>query len=253
MSIRFHPQLVLDGTTKSFYCREWVFAKIVHILDNRTTEKIQVANISGVLIVGEPGAGKTAVTLEIVRGGVGQQCRSLSNRVLASHFINGYEPETQSVAGFIRRLVDQLQESRLIDGYTDKLRHSELAEWLHPERMERDPDESFQRAVLFPLLEMDTPPRNLLLIVDSLDEPSLVQNHPGGFNGVRRLTDPTNCDGDSSQSIAELLANHHHLFPPWLLLLVTLRRSNKPLARLFTGFKIRCDAIQWSATFSNTF
>lgn len=236
MSIRFHPQLVLDGTPKTFYCREWVFAKIGHILDNRTAEKIQVANISGVLIVGEPGAGKTAVTLEIVRGGLGQQCRSLSNRVLASHFINGYEPETQSVAGFIRRLVDQLQESRLIDGYTDKLRHSELAEWLHPDRMERDPDESFQRAVLFPLLEMDTPPRNLLLIVDSLDEPSLVQDL-GGFNGVRRLTDPTNCDGDSSQSIAELLANHHHLFPPWLLLLVTLRRSNKPLARLFTGFK----------------
>lgn len=230
MSIRYQ-QPPVDHSGKPFYCREWVFAKISHILDNRSAEKIQVANISGVLVVGEPGAGKTAVCLEIVRGGLGQS-RTLANRVLASHFINGYEPETQSVAGFIRRLVDQLRESRLVEGYADKLRHAELAEWLEPERMERDPDEAFQRTVLFPLLEMDTPPRNLLLIVDSLDEPSALDS---GLNGCR-LQAAAN-DGDSSQSIAELLANHHHLLPPWLLLLLTLRRSNKPLARLFTGFK----------------
>lgn len=211
---------------KPFYCREWVFAKVAQILDNRTGEKIQAANISGILLVGEPGAGKTALCAELVRNGQ----RPLSGRVLASHFINAYQPESQSLSGFIRRLVERLRESTLIQGYADKLRHPELAEWLDPARIGTDPDEAFQRTVLFPLLEIDTPPRNLLLVVDSLDEPVPTPLPNGGVS----LLQP---DSDSSQTIAELLANHHHLLPPWLLLFLTLRRSNKPLSRLFTGFK----------------
>lgn len=40
-----------------------------------------------------------------------------------------------------------------------------------------------------------------------------------------------------SKTIAELLANHHHLFPQWLLLVCTARRQSKNISRMFTGFR----------------
>ena len=206
---------------KAFYGRDWVVTKIVQLLDNRTVDKVQAANISGVLIVGETGAGKTCLCHQLVR--------LMDSRVLASHFIQAYRSETQSVPAFITRIVAQLSAAPELDAYASKLRtDAELVEWLdpHSDRLEREPDEAFQRLVLFPLLEMDTPDRNFLLIVDSLDEPS-----------SSSCQTATAAATDSSQSIAELLANHHHLLPPWLLLCLSLKRSNKPLARLFTGFK----------------
>ena len=215
------PANQLDGpaVVKPFYCREWVFAKIAHLLDGRhQTDKMA---LSGVLICGEPGAGKTAVCTEMVRNG--PSARPVANRVLASHFLNSYEPDSQSVATFVKSIVNQLNER--LDGFAEKQqRHSDAFEWLDPAKIRQDPDEAFQRTVLFPLLEMDAPPRNLLMVIDSLDEPGC---------SSANVTD----DEDKSQTIAELLANHHHLFPPWLLLVVSLKRSNKALAKLFTGFK----------------
>ena len=206
---------------KPFHCRQWVFAKIVHILDQRSADKIQTSNISGILVVGEPGAGKTALTSELVRSPAN---RDLSGRILASHFIDFFRPESHCVSAFVLHLIDQLKSSKLIENYSEKLRRDDMAEWIQPERIRTHPDESFQRCVLFPLLEIDTPPRNLLLVVDSLDEPG---------------------QPEESAGIAELLANHHHLLPPWLLLLVTMRRSNKQLIRSFTGFKkIQLDQVK---------
>lgn len=206
------------AVVKPFYCREWVFAKIGQLLDARQSDKMA---LSGVVICGEPGAGKTAVCTEMVRGGA--SARLVSDRVLASHFLNGYEPDSRSVAAFVAGVVHQLTER--LDGFADKLRHADAADWLDAAKIKSDPDEAFQRTVLFPLLEMDAPGKNMLLVVDSLDEPG----HGAGTGDFD--------DDDKSQTIAELLANHHHLFPPWLLLVVTLKRSNKALARLFTGFK----------------
>ncbi|CAI9535362.1 unnamed protein product, partial [Staurois parvus] len=45
---------------------------------------------------------------------------------------------------------------------------------------------------------------------------------------------------ESSCTIAELLANHHELLPPWLLLVCTARRQNKTITRMFTGFRRLC-------------
>ena len=237
------------ASVKAFYGREWVVMKISQLMDNRTADKVQAANISGVLILGETGAGKTALCHQLVR--------LMDDRVLASHFIQAYRAETHSVPAFITQLVAQLSAAPQLTAYASKLRSdAELVEWLDPDsdRLEREPDEAFQRLVLFPLLEMDTPNRNFLLIVDSLDEPASLSTGSSPSSSSSSCPAPaasafsssmfrhshhlaSNVDADSSQSIAELLANHHHLLPPWLLLCLSLKRSNKPLARLFTGFK----------------
>ena len=106
----------MDGS-KAFYCREWVFSKMTQILDQRTPGQVQASNICGILVVGETGAGKTAVCAQLVCPTVdaGRQ-RELAKRVVAHHFIDRYQPESQSVTHFIRRIVHQLSTSPLLKG-----------------------------------------------------------------------------------------------------------------------------------------
>jgi len=214
----------LEG--KAFYSREWVMAKLGQLLDSRCGSA--TPTVAGLLLVGGPGAGKTALCTELVHPvGQGRQ-KSLSGRVVAHHFISVHRPESASVSDFVRRMVDQLAASDLLSGYADKLKDAELAESLETANLARDPDEAFKRAVVFPLLEMDAPPHAVVLVVDSLDEPLAV-------NWNAELG-PEEADG-CSLTIAELLANHCHLLPAWMVPVLTMRRQNKAMARLFSGFK----------------
>lgn len=111
---------------------------------------------------------------------------------------------------------------------------------LQSDALERDPDEAFKRAVLFPLLELEPGTmvggarHCLFLLVDSLDEAGPLEPTPPHATGP-------------SKTIGELLASHHHLFPQWLLLVVTARRQSKAVARMFTGFrKISLDDLRKS-------
>lgn len=74
------------------------------------------------------------------------------------------------------------------------------------------------RCVLLPLLSCKAPSQSLFVLVDSVDE--------GCLSGDR---------DQRSANIAELLAAHHELFPPWLLLVCSARRQNKHITKLFTG------------------
>ncbi|XP_018427152.1 PREDICTED: ankyrin repeat domain-containing protein 50-like [Nanorana parkeri] len=90
-----------------------------------------------------------------------------------------------------------------------------------------DLNETFKRLVLLPLAELPPPSQNLLLLVDSVDEMCCCCRSDG-------------FGAESSCTIAELLANHHELLPPWLLLVCTARRQNKTVTRMFTGFRRVC-------------
>lgn len=74
------------------------------------------------------------------------------------------------------------------------------------------------RAVLGPLLDLPPPAQTLLLLVDSLD-----------------VGHGTGAAGGKSGSIAELLAANQHLLPGWLLLVCSVRRSNKTVCKMFSG------------------
>lgn len=75
------------------------------------------------------------------------------------------------------------------------------------------------RAVLGPLLDLPPPAQTLMLVVDSLD----VGHGTCGAGGGRR------------GSLAELLAANQHLLPGWLLLVCSVRRSNKTVCKMFSG------------------
>ncbi|XP_073517192.1 uncharacterized protein [Phyllobates terribilis] len=199
---------------RPFYCREWALQRLQHCL-----EGLSGARAPGVVITGAPGAGKTALCAEILwpSSEAGRNSR-LSSRVLAYHFCQAHTHASLDPHHFIQNLVQQLQRSPLISGYKGTADGATCGGDLH---------EVFKRTVLTPLAELPSPSQNLLLLVDSLDEMCCCCRSDG-------------FSGDSGCTIAELLAAHHELLPPWLLMVCSARRQNKSITRMFTGFRRLC-------------
>ncbi|XP_039315371.1 ankyrin repeat domain-containing protein 50 isoform X3 [Solenopsis invicta] len=130
----------------------------------------------------------------------------------------------------------------IAEAYAEKLRTDpDIQAALQPDVLDRDPDDALKKALLFPLLEVDPPKNCLFLLVDSIDEGQTLNPPQTGTRDSRREND------NVSRTIAELLANHHHLFPQWLLLVCTARRQSKTISRMFTGFrKISLDDLRKS-------
>ncbi|XP_046742659.1 ankyrin repeat domain-containing protein 50 isoform X1 [Diprion similis] len=251
---------------KRFFCREWAFMKLSHCLEQRPASKT-----CGALIVGGPGSGKTALCAELAwpsSGAGARHQRALNRRLLARHFCQARSEASLSPAQFVRSLVAQLLQAStdgihlsspasptpstgttsltsreaVAESYADKLRtDSEIQAALQPDVLDRDPDDALKKALLFPLLEVEPPKNCLFLLVDSIDEGQVLNPPQTGTRDSRQ-------EGDNvSRTIAELLANHHHLFPQWLLLVCTARRQSKTISRMFTGFrKISLDDLRKS-------
>ncbi|XP_052010565.1 LOW QUALITY PROTEIN: ankyrin repeat domain-containing protein 50 [Xyrauchen texanus] len=223
---------------KRFYCREWVFHKIQHCLQEKTNN-LSVPGITesrnptsgtlsgpgkagswGVLLVGGPGSGKTALCTELLwPGSVHVVHRGLHQHCLGFHFCRAEDSDTLCASAFVRGLVAQICRSGLVLDYEEKVREPAVQSALQPGECERNPAETFKRCVLLPLLSCKAPSQALFVLVDSVDE--------GCSSGDRH----------QRSNIAELLAAHHELFPPWLLLLCSARRQNKHITKLFTGFR----------------
>uniref|UniRef100_A0A3Q1EJA5 Ankyrin repeat domain 50-like n=1 Tax=Acanthochromis polyacanthus TaxID=80966 RepID=A0A3Q1EJA5_9TELE len=206
---------------RRFYCREWALEKLQRCLDARSLP----GQAPGLLVTGGPGAGKTALCTEVVwpTSKVGRAV-GLAQRCLASHFCQREDQRSLVLWRFVLGLVEQLRASPVLSpGYQDILNSPSVASALEPLSCQRDPDDTFKRAVLGPLLDLPPPAQTLMLVVDSLD----VEHGPSDREG-------------KSGSIAELLAANQHLLPGWLLLVCSIRRHNKAVCKMFSGFRRLC-------------
>lgn len=207
---------------KRFYCRDWAFARLQHCLAERPGP---ARPAGGVLLLGGPGSGKTALCTELLwpSSPAGLQ-RGLHRQALAFHFCQAQDAATLCAAGFVRGLVAQIRRGGRLQGYEDKLRDPAVQSLLQPGECERDPAEAFKRCVLLPLLGLEPPSQSLFLLVDSVDEgcaPTEAEPAATSFSGT----------------LAELLAGHHEFFPPWLLLLCSARKQSKAVTKMFSGFR----------------
>jgi hypothetical protein len=235
-------QSLIQG--KRFFCREWVFSKILHCLESleRRGEDDNNAGRSGlgILIVSGPGGGKTAVSSEMVSPTVpaGKQL-TLRKRLLAHHFCMSHDLNTLSVAEFILHLVQQLSSSPLLTGYTEKVEAAD-ADGITLQAITEDPDAAFKRYIAFPLLEIESPKHSSFLLVDSIDETSITyhtSNLSTSSSSNHKSSSSSGGPGTCSNTIGELLGNNCHLLPPWLVLICTARKQSKAVSRLFSGFR----------------
>ncbi|XP_064076065.1 ankyrin repeat domain-containing protein 50 [Vanessa tameamea] len=120
--------------------------------------------------------------------------------------------------------------------YEKLLSETEIQQALLPQNLDKNPEECFKKAILFPLLEIDPPKQCLFLLVDAIDE---------GSTTASGCT-PGSCEGEGAEGgVGALLARHQHLLPHWLLLVASARRHSRPLTKMFTGFrKITLDELQ---------
>lgn len=206
---------------RRFYCREWVLDKLRRCLDARSMP----GQMPGLLVTGGPGAGKTALCTEVVwptsKAGLAV---GLASRCLASHFCQREDQRSTVLWRFVLGLVEQLRASPLLPPeYKEILNSPSVSSALEPLACQRNPDDTFKRSVLEPLLDLPPPAQSLMLVVDSLD----VGYGMGEGDG-------------KSGSIAELLAANQHLLPGWLLLVCSVRRHNKAICKMFSGFRKLC-------------
>ncbi|CRK88732.1 CLUMA_CG002637, isoform A [Clunio marinus] len=118
----------------------------------------------------------------------------------------------------------------LADAYYQMLQQNpEIFESLIVDNIEKNPDDCFKKAILFPLLELVPPKSALLMLIDSIDENYL--------NDGTLITTLKGKNNTKSRNIAELLSNHIHLLPKWLFLVCTAKKQNKHITKLFSGFK----------------
>ena len=164
---------------KGFVGRQWLFYEID---EWRSKDSPAV-----LLIVGEPGIGKSSIVAALVH-------RNLEGQVLAYHCCRTDTPATLEPARFVRSLASMF--SARLPEYPKALECPSVINALR--RADTDPESAFEAAVLAPLHKItQSRKKRYYLLIDALDE-SLTRRTPaydlrcvvyalGSFTGVARL------------------------------------------------------------------
>jgi WD40 repeat protein/serine/threonine protein kinase len=190
-SLDFTPFLV--AKLKGFTGRRWLFREI----DQWLAKGSQPA----LLIVGEPGIGKSSIVAALVR-------ENPNGQVLAYHWCRADTPATLEPARFVRDLSIKL--SAKMEDYTALLADPVIGAAL--QFADADPASAFENAVLNPLHKIRPPGQgHCYLLIDALDE------------ALTRSQRPT---------IVEVLSARIGFLPPWLRIVATTRSEPSVLRQL---------------------
>jgi WD40 repeat protein len=188
----------LNEKRQHFCGREWLFAEVENW---RTTSRERA-----LLIVGDPGTGKSAIVAELVH-------RNPGGQVLAYHCCQADTKETLQPGRFVRSLAAMIASQ--LDDYAARLADPTVDEALSEASCARDPASAFEAGILTPLETVAAPPGGVrYLLVDALDEALAL------------------ADGPSRATIVDVLASRLERLPSWLRLLATSRKERAVLDRL---------------------
>ena len=198
------PDLIVKGRAEDFHGRAWLFDRVAEWIDSDTAPPL--------VLLGEPGIGKSAFAAELVR-------RDAGRHILAHFFFDADVPQTRNVGAFVRRLAIRL--ARVLPGYAAAIRAPQIAPLLEPAACQIDPASALQAGVIAPLATLRRPPRNAVILLDALDEARL---------------------GEREASVPDLLGRRLALFPPWLRVLATSRPEQAALRGFESARTVLLDA-----------
>ena len=183
---------------ENFIGRRWLYSEIENALHPPSTA-------SGVMIVGDPGAGKSALSAQLVCSR--SSSRTIHDHILGYHLCKHSDKNTQIAGKFVRNLAEMI--ARRIPEYGYIVSNSSyILRSLNTDCVTiRDPVGCFEQAVLTPLRSLkNVPKENWYVVIDALDE-CLTQT-------------------ETSHSIVYLLNNKLPRFPSWLKLVLTSRNES---------------------------
>ena len=183
---------------ENFIGRRWLYNEIENSLHPPSTA-------SGVMIVGDPGAGKSALSAQLVCSR--SSSRTIHDHILGYHLCKHSDKNTQIAGKFVRNLAEMI--ARRIPEYGYIVSNSSyILRSLNTDCVTiKDPVGCFEQAVLSPLRSLtNVPKENWYIVIDALDE-CLTQT-------------------ETSHSIVYLLNNKLPRFPSWLKLVLTSRNES---------------------------
>jgi WD40 repeat protein len=200
----------LNDKRQHFFGREWLFDEIERW---RTADQTKA-----LVVVGDPGTGKSAVVAELVH-------RNPGGQVLAYHCCQADTRETLQPARFVRNLAAMIASK--VPEYAERLSEPVVEEALSEAGCARDPASAFEAGILTPLRSLAAPEGGArYLLVDALDESlALVESGQHG-----RTT------------ILDVLATRLDRLPEWLKLMATSRNDATVLDRLRGARRLQLDA-----------
>ena len=158
----------------------------------------------GVIVIGEPGAGKSALTAQLI-------CSRSSNpfihkRIIGYHLCKHADKATQDPGRFVRNLVDLM--ARRVPEYGMLVSNSSFILSVLERSCLRDPFECFEQAVMAPLLQLKGEPQIYFIVIDALDE----------------------CSSDSGgTSVVQFIRETSSKLPKWIRLVMTSRNDSNVL------------------------
>lgn len=191
----------LKSAKEGFIGRSWLFRE----LESSFHHAVHENDITGVLIIGNPGTGKSALSAQLVCSRTSS--RIINERILGYHLCKHSDKNTQTAGKFVRNLADMI--ARRIPEYGFLVsKSSHIMRSLYTDCVTiQDPVGCFEQAILTPLKNLSNVPNgNWYIVIDALDE-CLTQT-------------------EMRHSIMFLLKSKIPRFPSWLKLVVTSRNQS---------------------------
>ena len=182
---------------ENFIGRQWLY---------REVEKILTSQVSGVLIIGNPGTDKSALSSQLICSRT--TSFRIHSHILGYHLCKYSDKNTQMAGKFVRNLAEMI--ARRLPEYGYLVSNSSYIQRSFDTdcKQNQDPVGCFEQTILSPLRNLKNEPReNWFIVLDALDE-CVTQG------------------SETSHSIVYLLNNKIHRFPPWLKLVVTSRNES---------------------------
>lgn len=188
----------LTTARENFIGRQWLYQEIERVFHPTRA-------VSGVLIIGDPGAGKSALSAQLVCSRTSS--RTIHDHVLGYHLCKHSDKNTQIAGKFVRNLAEMIARRLPEYGYIVS-NSSHIQRSLNADCVTiQDPVGCFEQAILLPLKSLTNVPKdNWYIVIDALDE-CLTQS-------------------ETSHSIVYLLNNKLPRFPSWLKLVLTSRNES---------------------------
>ena len=183
-----------------FIGRQWLYQEMDEIMDKPDGR--------GVLLIGNPGSGKTAFVCHLLCSRTSSPF--IHDRILGYHFCLHSDKGTQNAAKFVRNLANMIASR--IDQYRENILNDPFVKRVLQHDCQGDPEWCFQEGIITPLMNLGHQPKQpWYVIIDALDE----------------------CAAGNAD-ILDMLKSKAQRLPVWFKLIITTRN----VSTITKGFKM---------------